>query len=70
MLNGSSNKFAVALKSLWQAENAIRRAALNGIVFRKAAASAQVVEARRHFGDALNAIRSQDPPAGPPTIRQ
>lgn len=70
MSNETPRKIVDVLKSLWRAENALRKAALNGIVLRKPAASAHLGEARRHFDDAVGAFRNNEPPSQPPTISQ
>ena len=44
------------LKSLWDLETELRRAAQNALFLRNAEASLHLEEARRHFNDALKAI--------------
>ncbi len=48
-----------ALKSLWDLENELRRAARNALLMHSDEAKAHLEEARRHYREALAAIRKE-----------
>ena len=55
-MTGIVESIPTYLKSLWDLEAELRRAAQNALFLRNAEASQHLEEARRHFNDALKAI--------------
>jgi hypothetical protein len=49
------------LKSLWEMENELRNSARNGLFLRRDDAANHPAEARRHFEEALQAIKGVPP---------
>jgi hypothetical protein len=55
-MTGIVESIPAYLKSLWDLETELRRAAQNTLLLRNVQASQHLEEARRHFNDALKAI--------------
>lgn len=55
-MTGIVESIPTYLKSLWDLEAELRRAAQNALFLRNAEASQHLEEARRHFNDALKAV--------------
>jgi hypothetical protein len=64
MANDLLDKIPAWLKSLWDMENELRKAARNGLILRKDEASAHLAEARRHLEKEAKGI---EPANGPQT---
>ena len=60
------NSLHPSLRSLWDVENELRKAAQKAIFLRKDEAKKHLDEARRHYKDALTAVRGE--PSGTPDI--
>ena len=60
-----------ALKSLWDLENELRSAAQNAIFLRNDEARKHMEEAKRHYGEALKALKGEtlDAPQSTPSAR-
>ena len=58
---GILNDIHPALKSLWDLENELRRAAQNAIFLRNDDAKKYMDEAQRHFQEALKALKGETP---------
>ena len=67
MAAGILDKIPSWLKSLYEMENELRRAARNGIVLRKEQASEHLAQARRHLEQAMREAKGEEPPHGPQT---
>jgi hypothetical protein len=68
MANPLIEKLPTWLKSLWEMENELRNSARNGLFLRKDDAANHLAEARRHFDEALKAMKGgAEPPDGPQT---
>ena len=52
-----TDEIPASLKSLWNLETELRRAAQNAIFLRNGEASRHLEEARRHFNDALKSLK-------------
>jgi len=57
--NDVLDKIPQALKSLYQLENELRSALLDGVILRKDEARQHLSEARRHLEDLLNSARKE-----------
>jgi hypothetical protein len=77
-MTGSDDDVPSTLKSLWDLEGELRSAAQSAIFLRNAEASQHLAEARRHFDNALKAVKSKpadstsspDPRDGtPPSVK-
>jgi hypothetical protein len=55
-MTGIVESIPTYLKSLWDMEAELRRAAQNTLFLRNAEASQHLAEARRHFNEALKAV--------------
>lgn len=66
MANAILNKVPQALKSLYHAENELRRALFKGVMQRTDEARNHLAEARRHLDEMLGP-RKPDEPINPPT---
>lgn len=57
-----------ALKSLWDLENELRGAAQNAIFLRNDEAKKHMEEAKRHYGEALKALKGETIEPPKPTV--
>jgi hypothetical protein len=67
MANPLIEKLPGWLKSLWEMENELRNSARNGLFLRRDDAANHLAEARRHFEEALQAIKGVPPADRPQT---
>ena len=65
MTNAILDKVPQALKSMYYAENELRRALFKGVMQRTDEARQHLAEARRHFDEMLGSRKPE--PANPPT---
>jgi SpoVK/Ycf46/Vps4 family AAA+-type ATPase len=65
-MTGIVESIPTYLKSLWDVEAELRRAAQNALFLRNAEASQHLEQARRHFSDALKAINPAEEVNGTP----
>ena len=65
--NDLLDKIPQWLKSLYQMENELRRAARNGLVLRNDQAAEHLAAARRHLDAAMRQAKGEEPPDGPQT---
>lgn len=61
MANAILEKVPQALKSLYHAENELRRALFKGVMRRKDEARSHLAEARRHLDEAMNSGGGRPP---------
>jgi hypothetical protein len=67
MANNLLDKIPAWLRSLWEMENELRRAARNGLILRQDEASAHLAKARQHLEEAMKQAKGIEPANGPQT---